>query len=316
VLTTRLMPDGSPDTTFGGGASFVKSHFGVTGVGRLEAHGVSLDALGNVTIAGIAQSNGCGLDMLIAHYSVAGVADPRFGTAGDGSSLIDFGGCTDDTANAMATDRRGDFVLAGASASSPVLSNFAVARVLTRHPDYSFTDPVAPIDLAPGESGSTTLTINSIDGFHDTLKIGPAAPLPDGFSFAFDGFAGEQTITVPEDGSVSTVFSVTVADTVLPGTYTLRVYDERLRDAAHTAVVTVNVGASPMALQGTIQHLVQSGAIDTAGIGTSLTQQIAAGAYEAARQHVAAQSGKHVTAEAAAILIANLDDLIRQASHL
>jgi uncharacterized delta-60 repeat protein len=314
ILTIRLMPDGALDTTFGTGGGVI-SRFGVPNVGRMEAHGVAIDALGTITIGGIAQSNGCGLDMLIARFDDSGTPDVRFGTAGDGSSLIDFGSCADDTATAMAVDARGDFLLAGASASSPTLSKFAVARVLTRHPDFRFIEPVAPIAVSPGESGSTTLTVSSIDGFDDTVKIAPFGTLPAGFGFAFDGFAGAKTLTVPAGGQISTAFTVSADATVLPGSYTLEVFDQRLPDAAHTAIVTVNVAASRMALGNTLDSLVQSGAIDDAGIGASLRRQIAAGQYAAARHHVGAQTGKHITADAAAILTANIDDLIRQAAN-
>jgi hypothetical protein len=329
VLTVRTLPDGHFDPTFGELAGAVLSHFGS---GTQGATSVVVDALSNITIAGFATE--CRSDMLVARYDASGNLDPHFGFGGP--QEINFGDpfCTNDRGNAMTTDAEGRFVIAGNTIDLSGNSNFAIARVLTNRPDFKFSSPVAPIAVAPGGSGSTRLRILSIDGFHEPLKIAPFYGVPAGFTWSFPASPGMDP-QPPAWGLVDTTFAVDVSTAVVPGTYVVQVFDARKPDPDHTAVVTVNVAASPFSFDRTINEFAQAGFIDNAGVAHSLTSLLhnatsslergnvnaARGQLQALKNHVEAQAGKHIatvatdggqTINPAAILIANIDDLIRQ----
>jgi len=121
---TRYRPDGTLDSTFGGGG-LVRTDFG----GRYdEAFAVAVQGDGKIVVAG-SSSDATGSDMAVARYTASGLLDPSFD--GDGLTLVDFG--FESSARAVTVQPDGRVVLAG-SALQPVgagccTSDFALARL-------------------------------------------------------------------------------------------------------------------------------------------------------------------------------------------
>ncbi|MNR50004.1 hypothetical protein D3C85_1694650 [compost metagenome] len=67
-----------------------------------------------------------------------------------------------------------------------------------------------------------------------------------------------------------------------------------------------------MALDELVQRFTEMKLIDNAGITTSLRSQLAAGALAAFADHVKAQSGKHISREAAEYLLRDAGNLLAE----
>ena len=303
IVIFRALPDGTFDETFGNFGVIAESF----GSGAQQGRSVIVDALGRVTIAGFV--TGCGRDMFIARVLEDGTVDHSFGPNADGQAAIniDSGSCSDDEAHELTFDRQGRFMMAG-STKTDAATNFAVVRVLDEDPGFDFLLPVAPIDVVPGTSASTSVTIFSIDGFNELLKIRPST-IPAGFTLSFDGQGPEWQVTPPANGSSTGVLTVTVSAVVAPGIYTIPIFDDRFQDVAD---ITVNVVASLPMLGATVQRFVEAGYIDNAGVGGAMQRMLqqaddltARGNLEAATQvlnaltsYIDAQAGHHIATTA------------------
>jgi uncharacterized delta-60 repeat protein len=111
MTVTRLNPNGSPDTTFGGDGT-ATIDFG--------ASGAVLQPDGKIVVAGSTQAGG---GVAVARLNANGSPDATFGAAG--TATFDFGAAT--SGNAVALQPNGRIVVAGRRAGA---DNFAVARLL------------------------------------------------------------------------------------------------------------------------------------------------------------------------------------------
>jgi len=122
---------------------------------------------------------------------------------------------------------------------------FVAKLVLVR--DYSFS-PLPTINVTPGGQGLATVTVNSLNGFTgEAVKLGIFAQptggaLPAGFTAP--GFP-QDIGSLPPNGSFFFTFTIDVAPTVTPGTYTLWIIGFPGTSVAHAARVTVNVVTTP-----------------------------------------------------------------------
>jgi uncharacterized delta-60 repeat protein len=116
MVVTRLMPNGSPDTTFDGDGT-ATIDFGSTSD---IAAGVVLQPDGKIVVAGYSQS---AEDVAVARLNANGSLDATFGTAG--KATVDFGVAT--FGNAVALAPNGRIVVAGQRTGG---DDFAVARLL------------------------------------------------------------------------------------------------------------------------------------------------------------------------------------------
>jgi uncharacterized delta-60 repeat protein len=117
MTVTRLMPDGSPDTTFDGDGT-ATIDFGSTAD---LAAGAVLQPDGKIVVAGYTQASE---DVAVARLNPNGSPDTTFGVVG-GKKTVDFGVAT--FGNAVARAPNGRIVVAGQRTGS---DDFAVARLL------------------------------------------------------------------------------------------------------------------------------------------------------------------------------------------
>lgn len=203
--------------------------------------------------------------------------------------------------------------------------------------DYSLS-PIAPIAVLPGGSGSTTVTVNSLYGFHDEqVKLFVSgqpdvlAPLPSGFTASF-GSPGSQ-LDPPANGFISSPLTIGVPSFVTPSTYTLWLVGLPSTPITHSTRITVNVTATFTSLSAVIGTFKAIGCIDNAGISHALSWEIAgahalsqAGHDRAAiyilnafSKQVQAQRGKHISTnctlsgvsfDPAAVLVSDVQGVI------
>ena len=120
----RYLPDGRLDRSFSrDGRASVDFGFGDD-----TAHAVAVQADGRILVAGHGTRNRYRTesDFAFARFRPDGRLDRSF--SGDGLATVDFGGQLSDTAYAIALDRSGGIVAAGASGKKDVPPRFAVAR--------------------------------------------------------------------------------------------------------------------------------------------------------------------------------------------
>lgn len=121
----RFNPDGSLDTTFGGGDGIFTFDFAG---GNDDAHAVAIQADGKIVVAGNARNAaefGGDFDFGILRLTTAGALDATFNGSGavPGTKLTDFGGF--DQARDLAIDASGKIVVVGKALSGSAL---AIAR--------------------------------------------------------------------------------------------------------------------------------------------------------------------------------------------
>lgn len=136
----RYNADGSLDTTFDGDGIALTPEF-------VQANGVAVQTDGRILTANFsAFSNG---NFGVARYNADGSPDTSFGTAGNGTTITDFG--NNDRAYDVALQTDGKVVVVGHTDNGGALSQFAVARYTTS----------GALDTSFGLNGRQT---NTIDG--------------------------------------------------------------------------------------------------------------------------------------------------------
>jgi uncharacterized delta-60 repeat protein len=197
IAVERLLPNGSPDTSFSGDGYVTIDASGSGAADRGEA--VAIDTLDQVVVAGESTAPE---DSVIALFTEAGLPDPGFG-GGDGVFKQDFGSGSDDLLTDVALDPNGRPVAAGAVGNAGS-RNFLVVRLTnTGLADTSFgggdgfegvnVNSVASNDFARGLTldsqgriilaGSTELADSNFaavrftkDGLVDTTYGNPLTP--------------------------------------------------------------------------------------------------------------------------------------------
>jgi uncharacterized delta-60 repeat protein len=310
----RLKDDGSLDNTFGDGgiAPFVD-------IGGLDdvSRAIVIDASDRILVGGSAANATTNRDFAIVRYNVDGSVDSHYGV--NGVALTDFvlnGLSGSDQIRGLLFDDKGRTIAGGVSFKAVDQPLIALARYVAEHPAFSVSS-VASVPVLVAGSASTTITVNSIDGFNSpvTLQVTGAngAPLPAGFTASFDGGGAQIQLTPPAFGTVTTQLSVTAGASVTPGAYTFIVSSQPdSPDHPHSVSFTIVVNASPSALTDVITAFRAAGAIDSDTVATSLKSltdaaQTAASAGDintattklaGVLVQVELQRGKHITTNA------------------
>jgi uncharacterized delta-60 repeat protein len=330
-VLARQNDDGSADVTFGDGGLVAIDFAGWDDL----AYAMTIDAAGRVLLAG---SSAFGApeqqDFAIARFSNTGALDPHFGAGG--TSRAPFPMLQDaetyDYARGIALDSEGRMVLAGASCALAFAPEhhcfFALARYQTDRPDFTI-DAIPNMTVAPGSAESTTITVNSIDGFAVPLQLGlygtqTGGNLPNGFSSP-----GVNVTPIPY-ASVNATLQVSVSAAVAPAQFNLWLIDTDFVD--HARRVRVNVVSTAQSTASAVATFTDAGLIHS-GVAGALTAKLdAAQAHiDASRtqpavntlsafiNQVEAQSGKHIATSAtlggvtfnpAAVLIAQARGVI------
>jgi uncharacterized delta-60 repeat protein len=118
----KFNPDGSLDTTFGGGGTGFATI--AVGVGEDYARDIVWMPIGRIVVGGYTRQANNNFDFFAARFHSDGTRDTSFST--DGVATADFG-TTQDLANSVAVQRDGRIVVAGATRAGSI-GVFAMAR--------------------------------------------------------------------------------------------------------------------------------------------------------------------------------------------
>jgi uncharacterized delta-60 repeat protein len=116
MVVTRLMPNGSPDATFGGGGTATIDFGSLADI----VGGAALQPDGKIVLGGYSQD---AEDVAVVRLNANGSPDPTFGAGG--KTTIEFGAAT--FGNAVALQSNGRIVVAGQKTGN---DDFAVARLI------------------------------------------------------------------------------------------------------------------------------------------------------------------------------------------
>jgi hypothetical protein len=261
---------------------------------------------GSAACAGVVSSSDPGLQSL------------QFNSPGDtptmailaNSSAVD----TADSSTSLPNDQRG--------VSRPQMNGYDIGAYEARPADFSFA-MLGAIPVGLGGTVSVTVTVNSFEYF--TAPVTLSVPtMPPGVSVSFSS----NPVMPSANGSASTTMTITLAPTLTPGSYTPIIQGNAPATATSAALMhslspTVVVSATAASISTVINDFVTTKAIDDSGIAQALNSKLTtAQAYinmgdkadaistlGAMINQLNAQSGKHVTAPAASVLITDTEAL-------
>ncbi len=193
-------------------------------------------------------------------------------------------------------------------------------------PDFTLS-AVTPITIPVGGSGTSALTIGSVDTFSSAVSLSTTGP--SSFHRSFNPNPG----TPPSNGSTISTLTVALEPSVVAGSYTV---NETGTSGAlsHGASVTVNVQTTIAGIANVISGDLKLGAIDNAGVATALISKLAVAqssqtagqtqteinTLQALLSQINAQTGKHIktawldgTGQAynpAGVLVGDVTDLL------
>jgi hypothetical protein len=171
---------------------------------------------------------------------------------------------------------------------------------LTLQPDFSFS-PIADITTRLGESGSSSVTVNSFDDFSANVSLSLSQS---NFTNSFS----VNPVTPPANGSTSSLMTLRAGASVTPGSYTLTLTGTS-GALSHTATFKVNVTATAAAIAVVIDTEQALGCIDNSGISNALKSKLSAAqadidagktqeainTLKALLNQLQAQAGKHIS---------------------
>jgi hypothetical protein len=213
-----------------------------------------------------------------------------------------------DSATTVATDQRG--------VTRPQNGRYDIGAYEARPPDFFFST-VNNILVDVGGSGSTTVTVNSFEYFNAPVTLALSTP-PTGVSVSFSA----NPVTPPYNASASSTLSVNLGPTVTAGSYTPTVTGTS-SPLTHAVLASIVVTPTTAGIANVIGSFLTTGAIDKFGIANALTSklstaqsfisagdnQTAVNILDALINQLNAQSGKHISASAATVLITDTQAL-------
>jgi uncharacterized repeat protein (TIGR01451 family) len=219
---------------------------------------------------------------------------------------------------------------ASVQASSPTdfttTNNSGSASFTVIVPDFSLS-AVSPITVSIGSSGTSSLTVGSIDTFSSAVSLGASGPSNFHLSFS------PNPTTPPSNSSSISTLTLALEPSVTAGTYTVTETGTS-GSLSHQASVTVKVQTTIAGTANVINSDLKLGAIDLAGIATALTSKLnvsqsaqTAGqtqteinTLQALLSQLNAQTGKHIKTNwldgngqafnPAAVLVGDVTDLL------
>jgi subtilase family serine protease len=167
----------------------------------------------------------------------------------------DFRDITTGTAGSNSAGKGYDLVT---GIGSPLTTNFAAPA----NPDFSLSTSPSALTIQAGQTGTTTLTATSLDGYTGTVNLGETDS---------NGWASftPSSISVPSPGSATSAVSITVPGATQAGTYTIAVNgaDSSGSGPSHTTTITVTVTTPDFSISASPSSItVQSGATGTSTI--------------------------------------------------
>jgi hypothetical protein len=183
--------------------------------------------------------------------------------------------------------------------------------------DFSI-GPISPITVPVGGTASTAVTVNSVSGFNSAVALS-ASGAPAGVSVTLS----PTSVTPTSGGSASSTLTLHLSPMAPPMTFTLTVTGT-FEGVSHTSTTSVTVTVSNAALSDVVGQMLVVGCINNPGVDNALTAKLTAeqGAIgggntktainilSAFTNQVRAQTGKHITADCATVLITDARSLI------
>jgi hypothetical protein len=215
-----------------------------------------------------------------------------------------------DSSTSLATDQRG--------VTRPQNGGDDIGAYEARSPDFFFST-VDPIAADVGGSGSTTVTVDSFEYFNSAVAL-TVLDQPPGVTTSLSA----SSVTPPFNSSASSILSVKFPATLTAGSYGLLITGTSSSPSlTHSTGTMIVVTPTTGGIKNVINSFLTTGAIDRSGIATSLASKLTtAQTYITAGDHQTAvnvlgallnevngQSGKHISASAAAVLITDTQAL-------
>ncbi|WP_329114299.1 calcium-binding protein [Streptomyces sp. NBC_01353] len=199
-ILVRYNPDGTLDTTFGGGDGIVSTDFG--GFTNDEAHALTLAGPGKIVAVGRSDTaDGSRAQLAAARYNADGSLDTTFD--GDGKVVTSFGGTVSTMGNAvlMGTD---DNILIGGSYGGDAM----VTRLTASGGLDVFGEDNSGKAVFPFAGGNSAIHSMAVYG-GGTIIAGGSSPAGFGLVRLYMEFGGRDA-TFGDNGQVSTPFGTSV----------------------------------------------------------------------------------------------------------
>lgn len=133
-----------------------------------------------------------------------------------------------------------NLTISGTSTLPLITQSVSVGLVVTLRPsDFSVAIYPSPLNVATGQCGNLTVTVNSIGTFHSAVSL-TLTGLPNHVSGRFTS----NPIIPPPGGAVNSVLSICVASSTSPGNYTVLV-TAMSSPLVHTASALVSIPGPP-----------------------------------------------------------------------
>src|SRR5207249_182231 len=116
--------------------------------------------------------------------------------------------------------------------------NFQSYTFITAAGDFTISASPSSLSVYQGSSGSTTITLSSVNGFSGTVSLSSSAP--SGLSVS----SSPSSCTVPSNGSCSSTSTISAAPSMATGTYTVTVTGTS-GSLVHSVSISVTVPNAP-----------------------------------------------------------------------
>jgi beta-propeller repeat-containing protein len=314
VFVTKLNPAG-------GGASDLLYSTYLGGTDSESAGGVAVGSTGNIYVAGSTCSADFPHTTSAFQSSLRGRCDgfvAKLNPAGGGSSDLVystfFGGDDNDFASAIALDSTGNAAVSGSTSSADLPHTADAAQTgfgggldgfVALIPIGNFSiSPIASIAADVAGTGTSTVTVNSIDEFNAPVSLSVSGQ-PTGVTASLN----PTSVTPSAGSSAASTLTVNLGLTATPGTFSLALAGTSGL-LTHSVSAQVTVQASTSGTTTVIDGLGNAGCIDNSGISGTLIAKLAqaqddidAGRIQdaintlnALLNQLLAQSGKHIFA--------------------
>ncbi|MFE5482472.1 calcium-binding protein [Streptomyces sp. NPDC056527] len=195
-ILVRYNPDGTLDTTFGGGDGIVHTDFG--GSTDDEAHALTLAGPGKIVAVGRSDTADGGRPQLAAaRYNADGSLDTTFD--GDGKVVTSFGGTVPTIGNAVLMGTDDNILIGGSYGGDAMVTRLTASGGLDVFGDDNSGKAVFP--FAGGDSAIHSLAVYG----GETIIAGGSSPAGFGLVRLYMEFGGRDA-TFGDNGQVSTPF--------------------------------------------------------------------------------------------------------------
>jgi hypothetical protein len=215
-----------------------------------------------------------------------------------------------DSSTSLGTDQRG--------VTRPQNGGYDIGAYEARSPDFSFST-VTSIAADVGGSGSTTVTVNSIEYFNSAVTLN-VQDEPAGVAVTLSA----NPVTPDFNSSASSTLNATLPASLPAGSYGLLISGVSSSPSlSHSTGTKIVVTPTTGGMKNVINSFLTTGAIDRSGIANALSSkltaaqtfitagdnQTATNVLQAILNQLNAQSGKHINASAASALITDTQAL-------